>query len=62
MIRRLLDVSRPAEARLVPVDLAAVIRQTLEIVPGLSRSVELHCDLDPDLGRCSPIPSCSSTR
>ena len=50
MIRRLLDVSRPAEARLVPVDLAAVIRQTLEIVPGLSRSVELHCDLDPDLG------------
>jgi signal transduction histidine kinase len=50
MIRRLLDVSRPAEARLVPVDLAAVVRQTLEIVPGLSRSVELLSDLDPDLG------------
>ena len=50
MIRRLLDVSRPAEARLVPVDVAAVVRQTLEIVPGLSRNVEVRCDLDPDLG------------
>jgi signal transduction histidine kinase len=50
MIRRLLDVSRPAEARLVPVDLGAVIRQTLEIVPSLSRDVELYHDLDPDLG------------
>ncbi len=50
MIRRLLDVSRPAEARLVPVDVAAVVRQTLEIVPGLSCGVEVRCDLDPDVG------------
>jgi signal transduction histidine kinase len=50
MIRRLLDVSRPAEARLVPVDVTAVVRQTLEIVPGLSRSVEIRCDLDPEVG------------
>ena len=50
MIRRLLDVSRPAEARLVPVDLSAVIRQTLEIVPGVSRGIEVRCDLDPGVG------------
>jgi len=50
MIRRLLDVSRPAEARLVSVDLSAVVRQTLDIVPGVSRGVELHCDLDDEVG------------
>jgi signal transduction histidine kinase len=50
MIRRLLDVSRPAEARLMPVDIAAVVRQTLEIVPGLNRGVDVRCDLDPGVG------------
>jgi signal transduction histidine kinase len=50
MIRRLLDVSRPAEARLVPVDLSAVVRQTLDIVPGVSRGVEVRCDLDDEAG------------
>ena len=46
MIRRLLDVSRPAEARLVPVDIPLVVRQILEIVPGLINSVKVRCDLD----------------
>ncbi len=46
MIRRLLDVSRPAEARLVAVSLAPLVRQCLEIVPGLHPGVEIHCDLD----------------
>ena len=50
MIRRLLDVSRPAEARLVPVDLSAVVRQTLEIVPGVSHGVEVRCELDDEVG------------
>ena len=50
MIRRLLDVSRPAEARLVAVDVAAVVRQTLDIVPGVSRGVEVRCDLDDEAG------------
>jgi two-component system NtrC family sensor kinase len=49
MIRRLLDVSRPAEARLVAVDLAPLVRQTLEIVPGLHTQVEVRCDLEEDL-------------
>ncbi len=49
MIRRLLDVSRPAEARLTPVDLPAVVRQTLDIIPRISRGVEVRCDLD-DVG------------
>ena len=49
MIRRLLDVSRPAEARLVPVALAPLVTQSLEIVPGLNRSVEVRTDLDPEL-------------
>ena len=48
MIRRLLDVSRPAEARLVPVDLAPLVRQSLEIVPGLNRRVDVQCDLEED--------------
>jgi signal transduction histidine kinase len=46
MIRRLLDVSRPSEARLVPVNLEPLIRQTLEIVPGLRRRIDVRCDLD----------------
>ncbi|HSL19768.1 MAG TPA: ATP-binding protein [Methylomirabilota bacterium] len=50
MIRRLLDVSRPAEARLTPVDLSAVIRQSLDIVPRVGRGVEISCDLDDDIG------------
>ena len=50
MIRRLLDVSRPAEARLTPVDLRAVVDQTLDIVPRISRGVEIRCDLDNDIG------------
>jgi len=49
MIRRLLDVSRPAEARLVPVELEPLVRQCLEIVPGLHRGIELRCDLDTEL-------------
>ncbi|HSN55139.1 MAG TPA: ATP-binding protein [Candidatus Sulfomarinibacteraceae bacterium] len=50
MIRRLLDVSRPAEARLTPVDLPAVIRQSLDIVPRVGRGVEIRCDLDDGIG------------
>jgi signal transduction histidine kinase len=49
MIRRLLDVSRPAEARLVPVALAPLVAQSLEIVPGLNRNVEVRTDLEPEL-------------
>jgi signal transduction histidine kinase len=50
MIRRLLDVSRPATARLVPVDVSAVVRQALDIVAGVSRGVEVRCDLDEGAG------------
>ena len=46
MIRRLLDVSRPAEARLVPVNLTPIIHQALEIVSGLRRRIEVRCDFD----------------
>ena len=49
MIRRLLDVSRPADARLVAVSLAPLVRQSLEIVPGLHPKVEVRCDLDDDV-------------
>lgn len=56
MIRRLLDVSRPAEARLVPVALEPLVRQCLEIVPGLHPGIELRCDLDPDLPRVLADP------
>jgi signal transduction histidine kinase len=49
MIRRLLDVSRPAEARLVPVALAPLVSQSLGIVPGLNRKVEVRTDLEPEL-------------
>jgi signal transduction histidine kinase len=56
MIRRLLDLSRPAEARLAPVDLPAVVRQALDIVPRISRGVEVCCDLDDDVGRVLADP------
>jgi signal transduction histidine kinase len=56
MIRRLLDVSRPAEARLVAVELEPLVRQCLEIVPGLHPGIELRCDLDPDLPRVLADP------
>lgn len=56
MIRRLLDVSRPAEARLVPVELAPLVRQGLEIVPGLNRRVEVRCDLEEDVPRVLADP------
>lgn len=48
MIRRLLDFSRPAEARLVPLDLGAIVDQTLEMVPRMLRPVEVRLDVDPD--------------
>ncbi len=41
MIRRLLDFSRPAEARLTPVDLAEVVRGSVELVPELERTVRV---------------------
>ena len=47
MIRRLLDFSRPTEARLVAVDLGAVVRQVVEMVPGMTRKVEVRTDIDP---------------
>ncbi len=50
LIRRLLDLSRPADARLGPVDLPALVRQTLDIVPRVSRGVEVRCDLDDEIG------------
>jgi signal transduction histidine kinase len=56
MIRRLLDVSRPAEARLVPVELAPLVRQSLEIVPGLNRQVDVRCDLEEDACRVLADP------
>lgn len=46
MIRRLLDFSRPAEARLMPLELRAVIGQTLEMVPRMIRPVEVRVDVD----------------
>jgi signal transduction histidine kinase len=48
MIRRLLDFSRPAEARLVPLDLGAIVDQTLEMVPRMLRPVAVRLDVDPD--------------
>ena len=56
MIRRLLDVSRPAEARLVPVELAPLVRQSLEIVPGLNRRVEVRSDLEGEACRVLADP------
>lgn len=56
MIRRLLDVSRPAEARLVAVELAPLVRQSLEIVPGLNRRVDVRSDLEEDACRVLADP------
>jgi signal transduction histidine kinase len=56
MIRRLLDLSRPADARLAPVDLPAVVRQALDIIPRVSRDVVVRCDLDDDVGRVLADP------
>lgn len=42
MIRRLLDFSRPAEARLAPVDLEEVVRASLQLVPDLERNVRVE--------------------
>lgn len=56
MIRRLLDVSRPAEARLVSVDLAPLVQQCLEIVPGLNRRVEVAVDLEASAPRVLADP------
>ena len=61
MIRRLLDVSRPAEARLVPVKMAPLVRQCLEIVPGLNRRVEVRCDLEEDVPPCARRPEADRT-
>ena len=48
MIHRLLDLSRPAPARLMPFDAAAVVRQTLDTVRGSARGVEFEEAVDPD--------------
>lgn len=42
MIRRLLDFSRPARARLVAVELEEVVRRVLELVPDMGRAVHVE--------------------
>ena len=49
MIRRLLDLSRPGEARLVPIDVATLVRQAVEVVPGMNRRVEVRTEIDPEI-------------
>ncbi len=47
MIRRLLDLSRPAPARLLPLDVGAIARQTLDTVRGVARGIELSVRVAP---------------
>jgi signal transduction histidine kinase len=48
LIRRLLDYARPAESRMVPLDLTDVVTQALEMIRGLNARVEIRVDIDPE--------------
>jgi len=48
LIRSLLDFARPTEVRLVPIDLSRVVEQTLEMVTGMTRKLQLRVDIDPE--------------
>jgi len=56
MIRRLLDLSRPSKVRLVPVDPVTLVRQALEVLPAVSREIEVRTELEPDLPRVLADP------
>lgn len=47
MIRRLLDLSRPAPARLLPLDAGAVARQTLDTLRSMARGIALEVTVHP---------------
>ncbi|MFH1176927.1 MAG: ATP-binding protein [Acidobacteriota bacterium] len=47
IVRRFLDFSRATEARLEPVDLGGIVRQTLEMAPPPDGKVTVHIEIDP---------------
>ena len=49
MIRRFLDFSRAGEARLLPVDLPSIVAQTLEMVPGVARDIQVVVESQPGI-------------